>query len=218
MEKEELIRRYNIDIAKLEAEQLKLAKSLSLKDEIDFSKVDRFGAVTNSMFKNKIVSAVIVCDKDFEIIEQQYFADKIRFPYFAGFVSYRDLPTMVAAFQKLDERPDVVFVSGNGIAHPRGLGLASQFSLSVQIPTIGVANALIEGDVKKENIVLNGKNVGKILVGKEGSRLMYVSPGNMISIKSAYELAKETINLPHKLPEPLHLARKYAKDIIKELR
>ena len=138
--------------------------------------------------------------------------------FFCRFLAYRDLPAMVRVFSKLDEKPDVVFVHTHGIAHPKGLGLASHFSLSVGVPTIGIANSLIIGDVKKEDIVFGGKKIGKVLITKEGSRPMYVSPGNMISVKSAYELAKRFIRLPHKLPEPLHLARKYNKEIIKELR
>ena len=58
----------------------------------------------------------------------------MRFPYISGFRAYRELPSMVEAFNKLEEKPDVIFVPGHGIAHPR-LGVASHFSLSVGVPT-----------------------------------------------------------------------------------
>ena len=71
--------------------------------------------------------------------------------------------------------------------------------------------------MKKEDILLNGKKVGKVLQEKPGSKPLYISPGNKISIETAYELAKKFIILPHKLPEPLHIAHKYSKEIRKEL-
>ena len=216
MKPDEIVQRYNIDLKKLEKEQEKLAKQIEIKDKIDFSLSERICAIDNMFFKNKIISACIVVNQDMEILEQEYFSDKMRFPYIAGFRAYRELPPMIEALNKLEEKPDVVFIIGHGIIHPR-LGIASHFSISTQVPSIGVANSLLVGDVKKEDILLKGKKVGKVLISKPGSRPMYISPGNLISIKSAYELSKKFIKLPHKLPEPLHLAHKYGREIKKEL-
>ena len=71
--KEELSKRYGIDFDRLENEQIKLAKDLTIKDKIDFSLIDRFGAVENIFIKNKILSCFIVVDKDFEIIEYVFY-------------------------------------------------------------------------------------------------------------------------------------------------
>jgi len=212
----EIAKKYGINLKKLEDEQEKLAKELVIKDSIDFSAAERVGAIANAFFQNKIISACIVVSPEMEVLEQEYFQDKMKFPYIPGFRAYRELPTMIEAFNKLEEKPDVFFISGHGIAHPR-LGIASHFSISTGIPTIGIADSLLVGEVKKEDIVLNGKKVGKVLQSKQGSRPLYVSPGNLISIETAYELTKKFIKLPHKLPEPLHLANKYSKDIRKEL-
>jgi len=216
MTPEELAKKYGIDLKKLEQEQEKLAKQLEIKDSIDFSSAERIGAIANAFFQNKIISACVVLSPEMETLEQEYFQDKIKFPYIPGFRAYRELPTMIEAFNKLEEKPDVIFISGHGIAHLR-LGIASHFSISTGIPTIGIADSLLAGEVKKEDIVLNGKKVGKVLQSKQGSRPLYVSPGNLISIETAYELAKKFIKLPHKLPEPLHIANKYAKDIREEV-
>lgn len=212
----ELIAKYNINLEKLEQEQLKLAKNLSLKDSIDFSLAERVAGIENVYFKNKIVSAIVVIVNG-EIIEQEYFEDKIRFPYISGFRAYRELPSMVSAFNKLNEKPDIVFVHGNGILHPRGLGLASHFALSCNIPTIGIADSLNAGEIKGEEIILNNRLVGKKLITKQGANPIYISPGNNISLKTAVELAKKFIKEPHKIPEPLRLARRYAKDVRKEV-
>ncbi len=216
MKPEEIAKKYRIDLKKLEQEQKKLAKTIKTEDKIDFKLADKIGAIDNSFFENKIISAILVVNPEMEIIEQEYYSDKLKFPYISGFRAYRELPTMIEAFNKLEERPDVIFVAGHGIAHPR-LGLASHFSISTGVPTIGVANSLIKGEVKGQDIILEGKKVGKTLISKPGSKPMYISPGNSISIKTAYEISQKLIQLPHKLPEPLHMAHKYSKDIRKEV-
>lgn len=225
MEPKELIEKYGIDIEKLEKEQLELAKKLEIKDKIDFSLADRFGAIDVSFVGNKILASIVVCGRllkkdgekgECEVIDRAYFLDKARFPYLAGFRAYRELPTMVEAFNKLNEKPDVIFISGQGITHQR-LGLASHFSLSVDVPVIGVANSIIDDEVKGEDVLKNGKKVGKVFISKSGSRPMYISPGDGISIDSSLKLCQEFINLPHKFPEPMHLASKYGREVKKEL-
>lgn len=225
MEQEELIKKYGIDIEKLKKEQTELAKKLEIKDKFDFSLVDRFGAIDNTFIGNKILSSIIVCSKlldkgngkkECEVVDRAYFLDKIRFPYLPEFRAYRELPAMVEAFNKLNERPDIVFISGQGITHPR-LGLASHFSLSTGVPTVGVANSILNLEINKDNILKEGKKVGKIFISKPGSKPLYISPGNEISMDSSLELCRDLINLPHKLPEPMHLAGKYTREIKAEL-
>tara|TARA_Y100000310_G_C20582476_1_gene763708 strand:+ start:55 stop:750 length:696 start_codon:yes stop_codon:yes gene_type:complete len=217
--KEDLSKRYGIDFAKLEKEQINLAKDLVLKDKIDFSLTQTFGAVENIFIKNKILSCFIVVDKDFEIIDQAYVFERINFPYFPGFRSYRELPAMIKALERLNEKPDVVLISAQGTIHPR-LGLASHFGLTTGIPSIGVSTSLIESEASPEdgsNITRDEKNIGKVLISKKESNPLYISPGDQITIDSAYEISKQLIEPPHKRPEPIHIAAKYAKSVKKEL-
>ena len=215
----ELSSKYGIDFEKLEKEQITLAKDLDLSDKIDFSLADKIGAVENIFINNKILSCFIVVDKDFEIIDKAYVMERINFPYFPGFRSYRELPSMKKALEKLNIKPDVVLVSAQGIIHPR-LGLASHFGLSTGIPTIGVSTSLVESEASDEDnteITRDGKTIGKVLISKKESNPLYISPGNNITIESAYSICKDLINLPHKRPEPIHIAAKYAKSVRKEL-
>ena len=217
--REEISKKYRIDFDKLEKEQIKLAKELVIKDKIDFSLAERFGAFDNTFIKNKILSCIIVCDKNLEVIDRSYILEKIKFPYFPGFRAYRELPAMIVAFEKLNEKPDVVFISAEGIIHQR-LGLASHFGLHTGVPTIGVSSFLVDLEAEKKDgkdILRNGKTIGKVLIGKKGSNPLFISPGNNISVNTSYMLSKQFIKLPHKKPEPLHLASKYAKKVKKEL-
>ena len=213
---EDKTKRYGIDISKLEGEQKKLAKSLDLKDSIDFSLADRIAGIECVFFKNKIISAIVVL-VDNELVEQEYSEDKIRFPYLPGLRAYRELPNMMQAFAKLDEKPDVIFIHGPGIIHQNNLGVASHFSLVSGVPAIGVADTLIVGELDGNNIIYNGKKSGKLLKVKEGANPIYISPGDKISVESALTLTKKFIQPGHKIPEPLRVAKKYAREILKEL-
>jgi len=125
---------------------------------------------------------------------------------------------MASAFSKLQEHADIVLIAGDGIIHPR-LGTASHFSLATNMPSIGVAETVFEENkIEGEDIFLNGKKIGKVFYGKKGSNPLYISPGNKITVKSAFEFCKSLMKEPHKHPEPLHLAHKYAKSVKKELR
>lgn len=218
MEKEELARRYGLDLKKLELEQIKLSKSLEIKDKLDLDNVTRIGAIENFIVQNKIISAMVIVDKNYEIIEESYFLDKLRFPYMHGFENYRLLQYMTGVIAKIIEKPDILLIEGAGINHPR-LGVASHLSLVTGIPTIGIDDKLFEENKSKDGeILMNGKEVGRKLITKEGSRPLYIFPGNNISVDSAYNFVKDLVVLPHKMPEPMHLAHKYAKEIKKELR
>ena len=151
-----------------------------------------------------------------EVLEQTYFQDKVSFPYISGFRAYRELPSLVSAIGKLDEKPGLILVNAHGIAHER-LGMASHLSLSTGIPTIGIANKLLAGKIKKGDIILNKKKVGKEFISRENARPLYISPGNMVSLKTSSEIVEKLTIYPHKLPEPLHIVMRYAKKIRKEL-
>lgn len=215
-EEKELAERYGIDLDKLRREQEKFAKQLSVRDSTNFNQIVKIGGISNVFFQNKIISAIVVLNSESEVVEQKYFSDKARFPYIPGFRAYRELPAMLACFNQIEDKPDVVFISGHGLSHER-LGIASHFSLATGVPTIGIADSLLSGEAKGEDVLLNEKIVGKTLQTKKGSKPIYISPGNLISLKSAVQLTEKFIKEPHKLPEPLRLSHKYAREVMKEV-
>jgi len=214
MEEEEAIKR-GIDLEKLKKEQKKLAKSIQIKDSIDFSLAERIAGISGVFSGNMMFCGIIVMNPSLEIIEQQYHSEKVNFPYIPGFRAYRELPVMIKTLEKLEVKPDLILVPAHGILHSR-LGLASHLSIATGIPTIGVAKSLIEGEQKDNEIFLNGKKVGEVVRLKEKSSPIYISPGNMISLKTAVELTKK-LSTYHKLPEPLYQAHRYADKIMKEI-
>lgn len=214
---QELVKKYNIDLESLEKEQIKLSNNLDLKKDFKIEEDFLVAGVDSVFEKNSIISAIVVCDKDLEIVERAYFKEKLKFPFIKEFRAYRELNSMVMCFNKLETKPDLIFVKGEGINHPR-LGIASHFSLSTSVPVIGVIDNLNFGEVKNQDVVLNGKIKGKVFQSKKGSKPLFVSPGDLIDLKNSLKLVKDFIQPPHKFPEPLHLAHKYAKKIRTELR
>ena len=108
-------------------------------------------------------------------------------------------------------------VDGHGILHEEKAGLASFIGVELAKPVIGVAKTLLVGEENGDEIMLNGELCGAKVVTKEHARPVYVSPGNMISLKTSVELVKKTMVPPHKLPEPLHVAHRIARKLAKEM-
>jgi deoxyribonuclease V len=83
---------------------------------------------------------------ELELVEEAGMAGECPFPYRTGLLSFREVPILTAALAQLKARPDVVLVDGQGIAHPRGLGLAAHLGLVADLPTIGVAKSRLVGE------------------------------------------------------------------------
>ena len=200
------------ETGKFKQEQLKLAKKIIKKD--DFDKIELVAGVDQAFVDNDVISGIVVCDyKTLEPVENKYAIVRASFPYIPGYLSYRESPAAVGAFNKLEKKPDILIVDAHGIAHPRALGMASHIGLLLDIPTIGVAKKLMIGKKVKDKLMLNDKIIAQEVYTKENARPIYVSIGHRISLKTAVEVVKKCLNHPHKLPEPLHLAHRYANKI-----
>ncbi len=206
-----------IDLEKLKEEQRKLSKLVSLKDSFDFSVCQRYGGIICETIGKELVATVIVLDDKGEIVDKKFSIQKPRFPYIPGFRAYRELPVIIDALKKVEEDPDIIFILGQGIAHPQGLGLASHLGVSINKPVIGIAKSLMCGEEKGDDIILNKKVVAKKIITKEKSNPIYISPGHDISMKSSLDLTIKSIHEPHKLPEPLVQARKFLKEVREEM-
>jgi deoxyribonuclease V len=209
-----------IDIESLKAEQKKLAKNLSLSDPFDFNNATRFAGIDiqTDMEKKEITAVIVVLDENMETIEEKYAKARISFPYIPGFRAYREIPVIVKAFQKIEESPDIIFILGHGIAHPRSLGIASHLGLIIDKSIIGIAKNILHGDEENDKVFVKGKIVARKIITHQSSNPIFISPGNKISINTAVEITKRCVREPHKLPEPLVKARRYLNKVKKEFR
>jgi len=214
----EILKHLNIDLKKLEAEQTKLSKQVKLKDVIDFTKLNLVAGIDAVPLGREIIAGIVILDKNFEVVEEKFVVEKAQFPYISGFLAYRELPAMMKCFQQLENDADLFIVDGNGILHPRRFGIASHFGISVQKPTIGIAKNLMLGQVKEGKVYVDSEVLASEVITKEGSKPIYVSPGHLITLKTAAEIIKKFIRPPHKLPEPLDAAHRYVDKIRKEFK
>lgn len=140
--------------------------------------------------------------------------ERARMPYVRGYRSFRELPALLAALSALPEAPDMVLVPAHGLAHPRRLGLASHLGLAANLPTIGVAERVLLGQVLTTLHDMRGafttlrddrQQIGWLLRSKAGTPPLAVSPGHRVALPAAPELVMRWVR-DHRLPEPLRQA------------
>jgi len=205
-----------MDIKKLKEEQLRLSGKVELVD--GFSSIKIIAGVDQSFVGETIISAVILMDyKTLKIIETAHVQQKVNFPYIPGYLSYREAPAIIEAFSRLKNEPDMILVDGNGILHPRKIGLASHVGLALDKPTIGIAKSLLCGELRDNSIYLGQDIVAKRLATRDIAKPVYISPGHKIGFKSMMEIVKHCLK-GHKLPEPVHEAHKAVTKLRRKLK
>lgn len=150
---------------------------------------------------------------ELELLEEAGVAGPCPFPYRSGLLSFREVPILAAALRRLGRRPDVLLVDGQGIAHPRGLGLASHLGLVLNLPTIGVAKSRLVGRGEEPDwqagsaseLIWEGKVVGLILRTQSGKKPLYLSPGHRITLAECREIGLGCVTR-YRIPLPLRQA------------
>lgn len=143
-----------------------------------------------------------------------------RFPYVPGLLSFREVPAVLAAMEQLDVLPDLLLCDGQGIAHPRRLGIASHLGLLLDIPSIGVAKTRLigrHGEVPDERgawvpLEDDGETIGAVLRTRRGVKPLYVSPGHRIGLPTAIEWVMACVTR-YRLPETTRWAHRLASEM-----
>lgn len=149
--------------------------------------------------------------------------EEITFPYVPGFLTFREGAAIVAALEKLKTKPDVLLVDGQGIAHPRGIGLASHLGVILNIPSIGCAKSrlvgeYIEPEQKKgdwSHLWYENRIVGAVLRTRSGVRPLFVSPGHQIDLADSITIVLNCTQ-KYRIPEPLRRADMLSKKLKRE--
>lgn len=153
----------------------------------------------------------------FEVVEQVVYREPTRMPYIPGLLSFRETPAALGAFARLSSTPELVMVDGQGIAHPRRLGVASLLGLWLDVPTIGVAKSRLcgrhgeVGEMRGDWTPLEHKGdiIGTVLRSRTRVKPLYVSPGHRLGQTTAHEWVMRCLHRT-KLPEPTRLADRLA--------
>jgi len=163
-------------------------------------------------------SAVFLSFPDLEETASFTHEGRTPFPYVPGLLSFREIPALLPLLQKCP-LPDLIMVDGHGIAHPRGLGLASHVGLLTGIPTIGCAKSRLTGEHRDpaaepgaaQPLTVNGVLAGYVLRSRKGCRPLYISPGHLLSAGEALKGVQMCLR-GYRLPEPTRLADRLSKE------
>lgn len=135
-------------------------------------------------------------------------------PYIPGYLGFREVPALLAAWEGLAAKPDLVLVDGHGVAHPRGLGIAAHLGAVLDLPSIGVAKSLLVGAPgaalpeepgAQVPLVWKGQRLGTVLRSKRRSNPLYVSIGHRVSEAGAVAWVERCL-AGYRLPEPIRQA------------
>ncbi|MGV8922674.1 MAG: deoxyribonuclease V [Thermomonas sp.] len=206
--------------AALRALQSELAAQLVLRDK--FAKPLRTVAGFDVGFEEggtiTRAAAVLLDANTLEVIANEVARLPTRMPYIPGLLSFRELPALLAALELLPQAPDLAFIDGHGIAHPRRLGIAAHFGVVTGLPSIGVAKKILVGESRTNLHDMRGaftplrhgaEQIGWILRSKPGCLPLIISPGHRVAMASTPELVMRYVTT-YRLPETTRLADRLA--------
>ncbi len=208
-----MLHKWNLSYSEAITIQNKLRRKLIHKD---VNQIPELVAGVDISFpsKNTGLCVIVLLNKKLNLVDYISHIDRVNFPYIPGLLSFREGPLFLRTVKKLKAKPEIFFFDGQGIAHPRGLGLAAHMGLFLHMPTIGIAKSKLFGTfnepekIKGSWSALIGKNnelIGAVLRTRNNTRPVYVSPGHMIDVVSSVRIAL-AFTKNYKIPEPTRRA------------
>lgn len=210
----------NFNLKKAAFAQQKLASRVVLKRDV--RKTTLIAGADFSYHKQKdLIGAVVVVLKfpELETVEVVEDIRKVRIPYIAGYLNLREGPSFLRTFVKLKKQPDLTLIDGNGIAHPRKMGLASYVGVLLDIPTIGCAKSPVfayDPPGAKRGSCSTYKDQKNELVGyclrtQTSVKPVFVSPGHRVDFAFSRKIVLDCSQF--RIPEPLRIAHHRAKKL-----
>jgi deoxyribonuclease V len=204
------------DVSAQEAIQLQK----ELRSRLDLTKLSSpirrvAGAdVSFSRKSGRIWAGVVVLSfPELSRIEEKWVQDKVSFPYIPGLLSFRELPVLLKVIKRLKTDPELIICDGQGIAHPRGLGLASHLGLLVDMATIGCAKSRLVGEFSEVEeqkgssapLWYKEQVVGAVVRTRRGVKPLFISPGNRITLDESVKIVLACCG-KYRMPEPTRQA------------
>jgi deoxyribonuclease V len=155
---------------------------------------------------------------DLAFLEEAWAVRKKSTPYIPGFLSFRESPVLLAALKKLAAPPDLILVDGQGIAHPRRMGIAAHLGILLKTPTIGCAKSRLIGEYQDPGmrkgtwspLKIDREIVGAVLRTRDRVRPLFISPGHLIDLEDSIKIVLQSTS-QFRIPEPLRKADRLSK-------
>ena len=170
--------------------------------------------ISFNKFSEIIYATVVVLEvATREIIGHSGVVTTAEFPYIPGLLSFREVPALLEAWEKLTIEPDAVMLDGQGIAHPRRMGIGAHFGLLVNRPTLGCAKSVLVGKFDAPDpqrghwspMLYKGETIGAAVRTKNKVQPVYVSPGHLMDLPTAIDLTLKCDG-GYRIPEPTRQA------------
>lgn len=211
---------WNLEISEAINLQRELATRLVLEDQ--FGEIHIVAGVDMAINEgNGMARAAVVLFSfpDLTILEKHVYEEPLRMAYVPGLLSFRELPCVLGAIQQLKQKPDLIMADGQGLAHPRRLGIASHLGLWIDTPTIGCAKSILVGTHEPVGdavgdwspLVYHRETIGAALRTRVKVKPMYISQGHKISLASSIKFVL-ACGKGYRLPETTRQADKLSKD------
>lgn len=177
----------------------------------------------NRYSKTHLGVGLVFSYPDFELLEKVFSIRDVHFPYIPGLLSFREVPLLVDVYRKLKTKVDLLFCDGQGMAHPRRLGLASHLGLVLNKASLGVAKKPLLGNYEEPKLEkgsltqLQDKNekIAYVLRSKTKTKPIFISPGHLINMKDSLTIVKEALT-NYRIPLPTREAHLYANECRKK--
>jgi deoxyribonuclease V len=182
---------------------------------IPLNKQPHLIAAVDAAFSGKLVigTACVYSYPELILKEEAYATTKVYLPYIPGYLSFREGPAIIEALKMLKNNPDVILFDGQGIAHPKGFGIASHIGVILHKPAIGCAKSKLIGEYEepaaqkgaRSFLRYNGKTVGIVLRTKDNVKPVFISPGHRMDLQSSVEIILKCTG-KYRIPDPLRRA------------
>jgi len=205
--------------------QLKLSRQVQLSELPGNVKKVMGVDVAYCKESDKTCAGLVTFDSGtMETLESTVSVAEANFPYIPGLFSFREIPAILSAVERVKVTPDLIVCDGHGIAHSRGFGMASHLGVLLEVPTIGCAKtpllaceeSLSEKRGSTADIFLDSRLVGKVVRTQDGIKPVYVSPGNKITIEESVEWVLK-LSPRYRLPESTRRADQLVNKTLKEI-
>lgn len=194
--------------------QLEMSQRIVLKPLEKEIKTIAGADISFNKYSKTVYAGIVVLSYP-ETIVQSYslIVSETTFPYVPGYLAFREVPSLMLAWQQLPQKPDLLVLDGQGITHPRRMGIASHFGVLNQIPTIGCAKSMLYGKFDElemeafssKPIFNKNELLGYALRTKKQVQPVYISPGNLVTAEESLEIMKNCMG-KYRIPEPTRLA------------
>lgn len=205
------------DTSRASALQREIAARVITRDRIG-RRVRRVGGVDASVKGGRCRAAVVVLDaRTLEVLEERIAERPVTVPYIPGYLTFRELPSIRAAFAKLSRPPDLVLVDGMGRIHPRRCGIACHLGVELDVPAIGCGKSPFGGEYEQppvrrgtwRPVTDKGERLGAIVRTRDRVKPVFISTGHRVSLATAIRWALRTAT-KFRLPEPIRQAHRAA--------